>query len=58
MIQELLDISRGVDKMPERHVHVLACRTWHTIVMRLECRLQLIKKAKGSCIQFFGQIHG
>ena len=43
--------------MPERHIHVLAYSTWHTIVMRLECRLQLLKKAKGSCIQFFGQIH-
>ena len=47
----------GGDKMPERHVHVLAYSTWHNNVMRLECGLQLLKKAKGSCIQFFGQIH-
>ena len=43
----------GGDKMPERHVHVLTFTTWHTIVMGLQCRLQLLKKAKGSCIQFF-----
>ena len=43
--------------MPERHVHVLIFTTWHTIVMGLQYRLQLLKKVKGSCVQFFGQIH-
>ena len=60
MIQELLDISRGREDAWQISIccDVLAYSTWHTIVMRLQCRLQLLKKAKGSCIQFFWQIHG
>ena len=43
-------------KLPKRYL--LTYSTWHTIVMRIQCRLQLLKKAKGKCIQFFWQIHG
>ena len=32
---------------------LLAYSTCHTFVMRLQWRLQLLKKAKGSSIQFF-----